>query len=240
MWLISCLERYLALVVGIYSTKSTIFYPENISLLHRRIATMWPYRLEFYIYRRLIFPYNSKTKGMLLCDKSFCLFENNGLPLAQKNFTILTQKIKPVEEWKDTGVNCQYWAGILSYLEDSSFVIILYPTECSSLTNLFVFLRKWLAIASKKFHHFNSKNKTSRGVESHGCLLSKMAGILGYLEDPCFRIILKRIECFFRQIILLFWDKWLAIVPRKFHHFNLKNKTSRRVERYGGLLSILG
>ena len=26
-----------------------------------------------------------------------------------KNFTILTQKIKPVEVLKDTGVNCQYY-----------------------------------------------------------------------------------------------------------------------------------
>ena len=122
MWLISCLERYLALVAGIYSTKSTIFYQENISLLHRRIATMKPYRLEFYIYRRLIFPYHSKTKGMLLCDKSFCLFEINGLPLAPKNFTILTQKIKPVEEWKDTGVYRQYYTVPWLYIHPSVYI----------------------------------------------------------------------------------------------------------------------
>ena len=67
------------------------------------------FRLGFCIYRRLIFRYNSKTNGMLLCDKSFCLFEINGLPLAPKNFTILTQKINPVEEWKDTRVYCQYY-----------------------------------------------------------------------------------------------------------------------------------
>ena len=46
---------------------------------------------------------------MLFSDKSFCLFEINGLPLPPKNFTNLTQKIKPVEEWKDTGVYCQYY-----------------------------------------------------------------------------------------------------------------------------------
>ena len=51
------------------------------------------------------------------------------------------QKIKPQEEWKDTGVYCQYQAGILSYLEDSSFRIILKQTECFSLTYLFAFLR---------------------------------------------------------------------------------------------------
>ena len=31
----------------------------------------------------------------------------------------------------------------------------------------------------------------------------------------------------------------MAIAPKKFHHFNSKTKTSRRVERYRGLLSIL-
>ena len=43
---------------------------------------------------------------MLFSDKSFCVLEINGWPLSAKNFTILTQKIKPVEEWKDTRVNC--------------------------------------------------------------------------------------------------------------------------------------
>ena len=57
---------------------------------------------------------------MLFSDKSFCLFEINGLPLPPKNFTILTQKIKPVEEWKDTRVNCHAILGWDSrYLEDS-------------------------------------------------------------------------------------------------------------------------
>ena len=46
---------------------------------------------------------------MLFSDKSFCVFEINGSPLPPKNFTILTQKIKPVEEWEDTGVYCQYF-----------------------------------------------------------------------------------------------------------------------------------
>ena len=59
--------------------------------------------------RRLIFPYDSKTNGMLFSHISFCLFEINGWPLFPKNFTFLTKKIKPVEVWKDTGVNCQYY-----------------------------------------------------------------------------------------------------------------------------------
>ena len=79
---------------------------------------------------------------MLFSDKSFCLFETNGLPLPPKNFTILTQKIKPVEEWKDTGVNCNAILGWDSrYLEDSPFRIIFKRTECFSLANLFAFLR---------------------------------------------------------------------------------------------------
>ena len=98
------------------------------------------YRLGFQISKRLIFPYHSKTNEMLFSDKSFCLFEINGLPLPPKNFTILTQKIKPVEEWKDTRVNCQYQAGFLGFQEHSSFRIILKRTQCFFLTNLFAFL----------------------------------------------------------------------------------------------------
>ena len=110
-----------------------------VTLSYRDHVTI--YRLGFQISRRLIFPYHSKTNEMLFSDKSFCLFEINAWPLPPKNFTILTQKIKPVEEWKDTGVNFELQAGILSYLEDSSFGIILKRTECFSLTNLFPFLR---------------------------------------------------------------------------------------------------
>ena len=42
---------------------------------------------------------------MLFSDQSFSVFEINGLPLPPKIFTIGTQKIEPVEEWKDTRVN---------------------------------------------------------------------------------------------------------------------------------------
>ena len=79
---------------------------------------------------------------MLFSDKSFCLFVIYGLPLPLENFTILTQKIKSVEEWKDTRVNSHAIVGWDSrYLEDSSFRIILKRTECFSVTNLFAFLR---------------------------------------------------------------------------------------------------
>ena len=79
--------------------------------------------------------------GMLFSDKSFCLLEINGWPLPAKNFTILTQKVKPVEEWKDTRVNCLYQAWFLGFQEDSSFRIILKRTECFSVTNPLAFLR---------------------------------------------------------------------------------------------------
>ena len=39
----------------------------------------------------------------------FAFFEINVRPFPQKNFAILSQKIKPVEEWKHTGVYCQYY-----------------------------------------------------------------------------------------------------------------------------------
>ena len=35
---------------------------------------------------------------MLLTAKSFCFFEINTWPLSPKNFTILTQKLKQVEQ----------------------------------------------------------------------------------------------------------------------------------------------
>ena len=44
------------------------------------------------------------------------------------NFNFLTQKLKPVEQWKVAyvaRVKCQYIAAILSHLEDSCFRIIL-------------------------------------------------------------------------------------------------------------------
>ena len=59
--------------------------------------------------RRLKFPYHFETNRMLFPDKSFCLFEINAWPSLARNITILTQKIKPVEEWEDTVVDCQYY-----------------------------------------------------------------------------------------------------------------------------------
>ena len=59
---------------------------------------------------------------MLFSDKSFCLFEMNGLPLPPENFTILTQKIKRVEEWKDTRVNCQYYTVPWLYIHPFVYV----------------------------------------------------------------------------------------------------------------------
>ena len=65
---------------------------------------------------------------MLLTAKYFFFFEKNDWSLPLKNFNFLTQKLKPVKQWKVayvTRVNCQYLAGILSYLVDSCFRIIL-------------------------------------------------------------------------------------------------------------------
>ena len=59
---------------------------------------------------------------MLFSDKSFCVVEINGWPLPPKNFTILTQKMKPVEEWEDTGVYCQYYT--VPWLYINPFVYI--------------------------------------------------------------------------------------------------------------------
>ena len=57
---------------------------------------------------------------MLLTAKYFCDFLIDASALPPKNFNFLIQKIKAVEQWKVDNVsriNCQYFAGILSYLE---------------------------------------------------------------------------------------------------------------------------
>ena len=59
---------------------------------------------------------------MLLTAKSFSDFVINAWSFPRKNVNFLTQKLKPVEGSKVvyvTRVDCQYFPGILSYLEDS-------------------------------------------------------------------------------------------------------------------------
>ena len=63
---------------------------------------------------------------MLLTAKYFCFFEINASSLPPKNFNLLNQNLKPVEQWKVayvTRVTCQNVAEILSYLEDSFSVL---------------------------------------------------------------------------------------------------------------------
>ena len=79
---------------------------------------------------------------MLVTAKSFCFFEKKACSLPPKNIYFLTQKLKPVEQWKVayvTGVDCQNLAAILSYLEDSCFHIILKRRECFGQLNLLAF-----------------------------------------------------------------------------------------------------
>ena len=66
---------------------------------------------------------------MLFPDKSFSFFDINGRPLPPKSFTILSQKIKPVEEWKDTGVYCQYYT--VPWLYIHPFVYITMSNFCA-------------------------------------------------------------------------------------------------------------
>ena len=77
---------------------------------------------DFKLTGRLIFLYHFKTNGMLFSDKSFCVFAINCCSLPPKNFTILTQKIKPVEEWKDTGVYYQYYTVPWLYIHPFVYV----------------------------------------------------------------------------------------------------------------------
>ena len=106
--------------------------PKNFTILSQKIKPVEEckdtgvycqyYRLGFQICRRLIFPYHSKTNGMLFSDKCFCVFEINGQPLPPKNFTILTHKIKPVEEWKDSRVYCHYYTVPWLYIHPSVYI----------------------------------------------------------------------------------------------------------------------
>ena len=86
---------------------SKIFFPENASWLDGSLAIS-NHGSPYWLSSRLIFPYDFKTNGMLLTGKSFCFFEINTWPLPRKNFTILSQKIKGLEESKVTWVDCKY------------------------------------------------------------------------------------------------------------------------------------
>ena len=69
---------------------------------------------------------------MLLFGKWFCFSEINHWPWHSKNFNLLTQKLKQVEQWKVayfTRVYGQYLDEILSYVEGSSVCIILKRRE---------------------------------------------------------------------------------------------------------------
>ena len=135
-------------------------------------------------------------KRMLLTAKSSCFFEINAWSLRPKNLNFLTQKLKPVERWKVayvTRVNCQYLATILSYLEDSSFRMILKGSECFSMSNLFAFLEKCLVIPPKNFNFFTLKLKPVEQWKIAfftrvNCQI--LARIVSNLKDSSFRIIL--------------------------------------------------
>ena len=107
--------------------------PKNFTILTQKIkpveqckTTVWGWLSilgrDSRLSRTLIFSYLFETNGMLLTGKSFCFFEINAWPLPPKNFTILTQKLKPVEEWKDTGVYCQYYTIPWLYIHPSVYI----------------------------------------------------------------------------------------------------------------------
>ena len=125
---------------------------------------------------------------MLFSDKSFCVFQINGFPLPPKNFTILTQKIKPVEEWKDAGVYCQYYRLGFSI---SRRLIFAYHFKTNGMVfcdkSFCVFeINAWL-LPRKNFTILTQKNKTSRRVERYRGLLS----ILGWDSKLSGRLIFR-------------------------------------------------
>ena len=119
--------------------------PKNFTILTQKIKPVeeWKdtgvycqyYRLGFQISRRLKLPYHFKTNAMLFSDESFCVFEINGWPLPPKNFTSLTRKIKPVEEWKAPGVYCQYYTVPWLYIHPSVYITITNFSAIFKLEN---------------------------------------------------------------------------------------------------------
>ena len=63
-----------------------------------------------------------------------------------------------------------------------------------------------------------------------------MAAHIDYLADSSFRMILKQTQWFLLLNLFFFWDKYLAIAPKKFHHFISKNEAIGTVSSYFGWL----
>ena len=121
---------------------------------------------SYWLSSRLIFPSDFKTNGMLLTDKSFCLFEINTWPLHPKNFTNLSRKIKRLEQCKFTCVDCKYQAGFCSEftkitvfffkITGRKFIagLVKWSATCSKLSGVLV--QGGLVLASKIFFPENA------------------------------------------------------------------------------------
>ena len=121
---------------------------------------------SYWLSSRLIFPYDFKTNGMLLTDKSFCLFEINTRPLPPKNFVILSRKMKRLEQCKVTWVDCKYQAGFCSEftkitvfffkITGRKFIagLVKWSATCSKLSGVLV--QGGLVLASKIFFPVNA------------------------------------------------------------------------------------
>ena len=85
------------------------------------------------------FPMILKTNGMVLTAKSFCFLDINTWPLAPKNFTILSQKMKRLEQCKVTWVDCKYYVGFCSeFTKITVFFLQNYRTKIHSWTGQMV------------------------------------------------------------------------------------------------------
>ena len=121
---------------------------------------------SYWLSSRLIFPYDFKTNGMLLTAKSFSFFEINTWPLPPKNFIILIQKMKRLEQCKVTWVDYKYYAGFCSeFTKITVFFLQNYRTKnlaglvkwsatCSKLSGVLV--QGGLLLASKIFFPENA------------------------------------------------------------------------------------
>ena len=71
----------------------------------------------------------------------FVFFEINTRPFPPKNFTILSQKMKRLEQCKVTWVDCKYWAGFCSeFTKITVFFLQNYRAKIHSWTGQMVCL----------------------------------------------------------------------------------------------------
>ena len=142
---------------------------------------------------------------MVLSAKSSCFFQIDPCWLPPKNFNSLTEKLKPVEQWKVASTlrglillsifNCDYK---LSRRLDFPYYFKTKGMLLTAKSFCFFEINTW-SLPQKNFNFFSQKLKPVEQwkvtyITRVNC--QYLTGFLSYLDDSSFRAILKRKECF--------------------------------------------